>query len=61
MRIKIEMRDGTVKEFPDERRPGGSYRNKIRNEKDFIVITSVWDEETWIPTTAIKQIETYEG
>lgn len=61
MRIIIEMKDGTKKEFPDERRPGGSYRNQIRNEPNFIVVTDVWGKETWIPTDQVASIKAERG
>lgn len=61
MRITVTRTDGTKTEFPDERRPGGSYRNKLRAEGGFLVITDAWDNETWIPSDQITDVKTYPG
>jgi hypothetical protein len=54
--IKIEMKDGTIREFKHEGRSGGSYTKHIKYEPGFIVIIDEWDHRISIPTADIKEI-----
>ncbi len=56
--IKIIMKDGTVKDFPHEGRPGGSYTKKIRYEGCFAVVVDEWMDEIAIPAADIAEIRT---
>lgn len=58
MNIKIKMKDGTVRDFKHEGRPGGSYTKTIRYEPGFVVITDEWYNETIIPSDDIAEITT---
>lgn len=53
---RLYMRDGTVKEFIDRGRPGGSYAQSLRYETGFVVITDCYGGETSIPTGDIREI-----
>jgi len=55
-RITIHFTDGTVREFPDETRPGGSYQTSIRYEGEFAIVVSVYGDETVFPSSRIKEI-----
>ena len=55
--ITITMKDGEVKKFPHEGRPGGSYTKKVRYEGAFVVITDEWGKEIAIPAEDVKQVE----
>lgn len=56
--IQVRKKDGTVKDFPDGHRPGGSWTNSIRYEVGFVVVTDVWGNETAIPSADIDEIKT---
>lgn len=60
MKIKITFtfKDGTVKQFNPEQRPGGSYTNTLRYEPGFVVVKNVWDKEISFRTDDVAQIET---
>jgi len=58
MNIKVTMKDGTVKEFKHQGRAGGSYTKRITYQGSFAVIRDEWDNETAIPSSDIKEIET---
>lgn len=51
------MKDGTVKHFPHEIRPGGSWTNTVRYEGAFVIVSDVWGNETAIP--AVDVVEVY--
>lgn len=55
--IVIEMKDGTIKRFMHEGRPGGSYTKTIRYEPGVAIITDEWYEETVIPMADVKEIK----
>lgn len=55
--FKITMRDGAIREFKEESRPGGSYSTQGEQKGDFFLIKDVWGKETYIPITDIKEIE----
>lgn len=54
---RLYMRDGTVKEFKDRGRPGGSYSQTLRYETDFVVITDCYGGETAFPSKDIREIQ----
>ena len=56
--ITIHMKDGTMKEFREKGRAGGSYTNGIRYEPGFVVHRDEWGDEVAIPTDLIKEIKT---
>lgn len=53
---RLQMRDGTVREFKDRGRPGGSYAQSLRYEVGFVVITDCYGGETSIPSEDIREI-----
>lgn len=57
MDIEITFKDGTVRNYKDERRPGGSYRQTIKSIPGFIVIKDVWGNVTHIADDTIKEIK----
>lgn len=56
--ITILMRDGSVRDFKHQGRPGGSYTKTIRYEPGFVVITDEWHIQTSIPSELIAEITT---
>lgn len=55
--IVIELNDGTVEDFPETSRAGGSYCTSIRYEKGFAIITDAYDRETVFPESRIIKIK----
>ena len=55
--IVIKMKDGKIKKFPHEGRPGGSYTKRIRYEGNFAIIKDEWGKEIAIPSDDIAEIE----
>ena len=56
----VTLKDGTVREFQDRGRPGGSYSMSVYAEGEFLVIKDAWDKRTYIPAADIKDVETTE-
>lgn len=54
--ITVKMRDGSVREFKDQSRPGGSYSNRVKYEGAFAVITDEWSKRTAIPVELIAEV-----
>lgn len=55
--ITIKMKNGEVKKFPHEGRPGGSYTKTVRYEGMFVIVKDEWGKETAIPATDIEEVE----
>jgi hypothetical protein len=55
--IVITLKDGTVKDFPNQSRPGGSWTNSVRYEGAFVIVKDVWGKETAYPAADVKQVE----
>ncbi len=55
--ITVKMKDGTVKNFKQENRPGGSYYNKVDYKEAFVVVTDVWGKRTSIPAADVAEVE----
>jgi len=51
---------GEVKNFPDERRPGGSWTNSVRYEGEFVIYKDVWGETTAWPKDLVAEVTTKE-
>jgi hypothetical protein len=56
--IELVMKDGTVKKFLHEGRPGGSYTKNIDFVPGFVVVSDEWDKKTYIPADEVKEIKT---
>ena len=54
--IQVTMKDGTLREFPHEGRPGGSYTKTLKLENGFAVIEDEWGKRTVIPAGDIAEI-----
>lgn len=54
--IKIRMKDGSIKEFREQGRSGGSYYNRIRYEGVFAIVTDEYGNETVIPANDIAEV-----
>ena len=54
--IRVQMKDGTVRDFPDNGAPGGSYCNKLIYEGAFAIIEDPYGTRTSIPSDDIKYI-----
>ncbi|KPL28080.1 MAG: hypothetical protein AMJ72_05410 [Acidithiobacillales bacterium SM1_46] len=55
--IVVTMKDGTVRKFMHEGRPGGSYTKRLSFEGGVAIITDEWYKKTCIPVEDIKEIE----
>jgi hypothetical protein len=55
--ITIKMKDGTVRKFPHQGRPGGSYTKSVRYEPGFVVVIDEYRKETAIPAADISQVD----
>ena len=56
--ITIKMKDGSIKMFPHEGRPGGSWTKSIRYEGGFAVVKDEWGNETAFPASDIAEVRT---
>lgn len=54
--ITIKFKDGTVREFKHEGRPGGSYTKRLTYEGAFAVVTNEWGTKTSFPAGDIAEI-----
>ena len=54
--ITVRMKDGTVRSFPEESRPGGSYQNKLSFEGEFAVVRDVRGRRTAIPAQDVIDV-----
>ena len=50
------MKDGSVQDFPETSRSGGSYCTSLRYEEGFAVIQDAYGRETSIPSADIAKI-----
>ena len=55
--ITIKFKDGAVREFKQETRPGGSYSNSVKYDNGFVVVTDVWGKRTAFPAEMIAEVE----
>ena len=55
--ITVKMKNGTVREFKQQHRAGGSYTKTLTFEGVFAVITDEWYNRTAIPAADIEEIE----
>lgn len=54
--IVVTMKDGSVRKFPHEGRPGGSYTKTLEYEGAFAIVVDEYGRRTIIPTADIKEI-----
>lgn len=54
--ITVKMKDGTVREFKHEGRPGGSYTKTVRYEGAFVVIEDEWSKRTALPAADVAEV-----
>ena len=59
-KIKIFMKDGSVKEFRHRPRPGGSYSLQIKYENGWAIVIDEYHNQTAIQSVDIKEIQTSE-
>ena len=55
--VTITMKDGTVKEFRERGRSGGSWHVSVRYEGTFVIVTDEWEKETAFPAQDIAKVE----
>lgn len=54
--IVMKMKDGTVKDFPESYRAGGSYHTTIRYEGAFAIVKNAYGTETAVPAQDIEEV-----
>lgn len=54
--VKITFKDGTVREFKERGRAGGSYTVTLSYEGAFVVVKDEWDERTAFPAADVKEV-----
>jgi hypothetical protein len=54
--ITITFKDGSVKEFEEKYRAGGSWTNSVEYKGAFAVIVDEWGNKTAFPSSDIKEI-----
>ena len=54
--ITVKMKDGTIRNFREEGRPGGSFSNKVRYEGSMVIIVDEWYKETAIPVEDVAEV-----
>lgn len=55
--IRIRFKDGSVREFKHEGRPGGSYTKKLKLKEGFAVVEDEYGKCTVFPSHDIAEIE----
>jgi len=55
--IKVTFKDGQVKEFLHEGRPGGSYTKRAQFKDGWLIITDEYYRETVYPATDIAEVK----
>lgn len=58
MDITIKMKDGTVREFKERGRAGGSWSQSLKYEGGFAIVVDEWGDQTSIPSADIDEIKT---
>lgn len=58
MHVTIKMKDGTVREFQERGRPGGSWTQTLKYEGGFAIVVDEWGDQTAIPSADIDEIKT---
>lgn len=58
--ITINLKDGSVRKFLHEGRPGGSYTKRLKFEEGFLIVVDEWGNETGFPTSEISSYQTQE-
>lgn len=53
------MKDGTVREFKECGRAGGSWTQSIKYEGAFAIVVDEWGNQTAIPASDIEEIKAY--
>lgn len=54
--IQIKMKDGTVRNFPNEGRAGGSYTKSVSYEGVFVIITDEWGKRNALPASDVAEV-----
>lgn len=54
--ITIKFKDGSVREFKHEGRPGGSYTKNLKYEGAFAVVIDEYDNRVAFPASDITEI-----
>lgn len=55
--ITVHFKDGSQREFADNGRPGGSYRNHIEYEGSFAIVIDCYENRTIFPAESIAYID----
>ena len=55
--IKIYMKDGTIKNFPHEGRPGDSYTKLVYYQGNFVIVKDEYGIDIAYPSQDIKRVE----
>lgn len=54
--ITVKMKDGTIRKFEHEGRPGGSYTKTLKLEGGFVIITDEWYKRVAIPAIDVAEV-----
>lgn len=54
--VRVRMKDGTLRSFSHEGRPGGSYSKTLSFDAAFAIITDEYGTRTCIPAADIAEI-----
>ena len=58
MDITIKMKDGTVRDFKERGRAGGSWTQNLKYDGCFAIVVDEWGNQTAIPAADISEIKT---
>lgn len=58
MNVTIKMKDGTVREFKERGRAGGSWTQSLKYEGGFAIVVDEWGDQTAIPSADIDELKT---
>jgi hypothetical protein len=59
--IFVKLKDGRVRDFKHEGRPGGSYTKNLKLENGFAIVIDEWGNKTVIPSELIDEITVKES
>lgn len=58
MNVTITMKDGSVREFKESGRAGGSWSQSLKYEGAFAIVVNEWGDQTAIPVADIAEVKT---
>lgn len=55
-RVTIKLKDGTVRDFADKGRAGGSWSTSVSFEGSFVIVKDEWGKRTVFPAADVAEV-----